>query len=259
VTDRLAIALLAAAVGGTACQREVPVLLYHAVGCGTSDQLDVPVEQFEAQLVDAIQQGYRFVPLSQLVAGWEQGARPPGATLALTFDDGAGCLFAAAFPILQRHRIPFTLFLTGDWLGSDPDRRHIEDVNAHTRWPSLDWPEVRAMVASGLAEVGSHGLHHLYLPRASESEAQAEVITSRLMLAEGLGAPVDLFAYPFGAFDRASLSLVRSAGYRAAFAVGVGTGGRYAYRRRSIHRDQSPHDFKSQLSTRWILPILNHD
>jgi peptidoglycan/xylan/chitin deacetylase (PgdA/CDA1 family) len=244
-----------------ACRREIPVLLYHAVGCGTSDPLDVPVDQFESQLIDAAEHGYRFVPLSQLVGGWEQGASAPERAVALTFDDGAACLFSVAFPVLQRRRIPFTLFLTEDWLGGDPSRRHMEEVNAQTRWPSLAWPEVRAMVASGLAEVGSHGLRHLYLPRATEAEARAEVVASRLALTEGLGpgARVDLFAYPFGAFDRASVARVRSAGYRAAFAVGVGSGGRYAYRRRSIHRDVPSRDFEALLSDRWILPVLNHD
>jgi peptidoglycan/xylan/chitin deacetylase (PgdA/CDA1 family) len=262
-TKRLLAALLAVAAGAiaTACQREVPVLLYHAVGCGTSDPLDVPVDQFEAQLADALRSGHRFLPLSQLVAGRERGEVPDPKTLALTFDDGAACLFSEAFPVLQRLKIPFTLFLTVDWLGGDPKRRPIEKVNEHTSWPGLAWPEVRQMVASGLAEVGSHGVHHLYLPRASEAELQTEIATSRQALAEGLDtdATVDLFAYPFGAFNRYDIRRVRAAGYRAAFSVGAGTGGLFAYCRRSIHRDISMKAFEGQLDTRWILPLINHD
>jgi peptidoglycan/xylan/chitin deacetylase (PgdA/CDA1 family) len=258
---RILLAALAVGTGATACQREVPVLLYHAVGCGTSDPLDVPVDQFEAQLIDAQQHGHRFVPLTQLVSDWERGATPEPDAMALTFDDGAACLFSEAFPVLQRLKIPFTLFLTVDWLGGDPKRRPIEKVNEHTSWPGLAWPEVRQMVASGLAEVGSHGVHHLYLPRASEAELQAEIATSRQALAEGLdtGATVDLFAYPFGAFNRDDVRRVRSSGYRAAFSVSAGTGGLFAYRRRSIHRDISIKAFEGQLDTRWILPLINHD
>jgi peptidoglycan/xylan/chitin deacetylase (PgdA/CDA1 family) len=257
----LIVALACAAWGAAGCQREVPVLLYHAVGCGTADPLDVPVAQFEVQLADAVQRGYRFVPLSQLVASWERGDAVPEKVVALTFDDGAACLFSAAFPVLQRLQIPFTLFLTVDWLGGDPSRRPVERVNEHTSWPSLAWPEVRQMVASGLAELGSHGVHHLYLPRASAPELQTEIVTSRVALSEGLdtGATIDLFAYPFGAFNRNDVARVRAAGYRAAFSVGSGTGGRYAYRRRSIHRDLSPQAFEALLSNRWILPLINHN
>jgi peptidoglycan/xylan/chitin deacetylase (PgdA/CDA1 family) len=247
--------------GSSACQREVPVLLYHAVGCGTGDPLDVPVEQFEAQMIAAMQSGHRFVPLSQLAAGWERGAAPEKGVLALTFDDGAACLFSAAFPVLQRLKIPFTLFLTVDWLAGDPKRRPLEKVNEHTSWPGLAWPEVRQMVSSGLAELGSHGVHHLYLPRATEAELKTEIVTSRMALAEGLesGATIDLFAYPFGAFNRDDVARVRAAGYRAAFSVAAGTGGRYAYRRRSIHRDLPMNAFESLLADRWIFPFINHD
>src|SRR3974390_2159465 len=113
-----ALALAGSGAGSLGCQREVPVLLYHAVGCGTADPLDVPVEQFEAQLDDVARRGYRFVPLSELVAGWEHGARQE-KVVALTFDDGPACLFSAAFPVLRRRRIPFTLFLTEAWLGGE--------------------------------------------------------------------------------------------------------------------------------------------
>jgi peptidoglycan/xylan/chitin deacetylase (PgdA/CDA1 family) len=125
--------------------------------------------------------------------------------------------------------------------------------------PSLNWPEVHAMVDSGLASVGSHGRTHLRLVGASPAQLTDEVETARPQLAEALGHPVDLFAYPYGAFDGAAEKAVRQGGYGGAVVVANGTGGRFAYRRRSIHRDLGEADFAARLGDRRIFPLVNHD
>jgi peptidoglycan/xylan/chitin deacetylase (PgdA/CDA1 family) len=238
------------------CQREIPVLLYHEVGCGTHDSRDVPVEQFESQLEYLETHGFKVVPLSRILNA--PGDLPPRA-VGLSFDDGAQCLYDAAFPILRKHQMPFELFLVSDWIAADADHRVLQDVADGEKVPSLIRPEVRAMLDSGLATLGGHGRSHVRLSSLDAARLNAEVTGGRDDLAAAFGVPIDLFAYPYGAFDRAALRAVKRAGFGGAFAVGAGSGGRYAYRRRSIHRGLSDQELASRLRPRFVWPLIRHD
>jgi peptidoglycan/xylan/chitin deacetylase (PgdA/CDA1 family) len=243
----------------TSCQRELPVLLYHEVGCGTRDSRDVPTEEFEAQLGYLETHGYRIVPLASILGDASALPPKPAKPVAISFDDGAACLYDAAYPVLRRRSVPFELFLVSDWVAQDAEHRVLQEVGDGEKVPSLIWPEVHAMVDSRLATVGGHGRTHQRLTAADPVQLANEVTVGRQQLAAALGNPVDLFAYPYGAFDVAALQAARRAGYAGAFCVASGTGGRFAYRRRSIHRGLSEADFASRLGDRWILPLLNHN
>lgn len=250
--ERLAIALLAGALVG--CQREQPVLLYHAVGCGTGDSYDVPVAQFRDELDAALAAGFTFVPLSVLNPKGGSTAPLPAKPLGVSFDDGAQCLFSQAFPELLSRHVPFTLFLPARWL----DLPHVQEVNASTHWATLTVPQVREMLDSNLVQIGAHGLTHVRLPALDAAQARAEIADSAILLGAWFGPRPLFFAYPFGAFGSREVALVKEAGYAGAFAVGVGTGGRYAYRRRSIHAGLAREAFLQQLDSRWVFPLVSH-
>ena len=74
--------------------------------------------------------------------------------------------------------------------------------------------ELRAMVASPAAEVGSHTIRHPNLTLPNDRER--EVVGSRAALAEMIGRPVTTFAYPNGYHDAAAVDAVDRAGYRGA-------------------------------------------
>ncbi|MHB1846980.1 MAG: polysaccharide deacetylase family protein [Deltaproteobacteria bacterium] len=247
--------LLPLALCLVACQREVPVLLYHEVGCGTQDPRDVPVDELDRELGWLAEDGRTIVPASALLEPEKLPAKP----VVLTFDDGAACIYRAAFPVLRRHRAPFTVFLPSAWIAPDDAHRQWQPLGDGERVQTLVWPEVRELVESGLGTVGAHGQRHLYLRRASEEELRGEIFESKTALASKLGVPVDLFAYPFGAFGNTAVEAVRDAGYKAAFSVGAGVGGRFGYRRRSIHRGADRAAFEASLRPRRIWPVLNYD
>jgi peptidoglycan/xylan/chitin deacetylase (PgdA/CDA1 family) len=240
----------------TACHREIPVLLYHEVGCGTHDERDVPPEQLDAELGYLESHGYEIITLEEAL----NPLRPlPEKPVAISFDDGAACVYDAAFPVLQRHHAPFELFLVSDWVGVDAAHRTQQRVGDGEQVPDLIWPEVRAMVATGLAQVGAHGRSHSYLRRADVASLESEIAGSRKDLVAMLGPTIAVFAYPYGAYNPEALQEVRLAGFAGAVAVGNGLGGRYAYRRRSVHRGATETQFGHLLEGAWILPLLNHN
>jgi peptidoglycan/xylan/chitin deacetylase (PgdA/CDA1 family) len=92
------------------------VLTYHGVlnSADNDDYLNhnfVDADGFDAQM-RYICRHYRPTPLRELVAAYRQGRRPPDRAVVVTFDDGFANNLSVAFPILRRHSVPFTVFVT---------------------------------------------------------------------------------------------------------------------------------------------------
>ena len=114
---------LVAAVRALQRQRSV-ILTYHGILPGDDDGYDflnhnfISEAMFDRQL-QYLRQHYRFISLGELVGHYERGVQPPPRSVALTFDDGFANNYSVAFPLLKRHGIPFTVFLTTGLVG-DP-------------------------------------------------------------------------------------------------------------------------------------------
>jgi peptidoglycan/xylan/chitin deacetylase (PgdA/CDA1 family) len=156
---------------------------------------------------------FRVVPLRDIVEKLERGIAPNGE-LAITFDDGYRDNFENAAPILEKLSLPATFFVVTRWIGTDVVAWW--DQEDGVRHPWMTWDDVRSLHGRGFA-VGSHTRTHANLGRISGPEAEDEIRGSRIELQNRIGAPVDLFAYPYGGRDNvteANRSLVRAAGYR---------------------------------------------
>lgn len=82
------------------------------------------------------------------------------------------------------------------------------------------WSELRALDPA-IVTIGSHTLTHPILPSLSPAEIEAEIAGSRRVLEARLGRAVELFAYPNGDADAATVACVRR-NYLAAVTVEEG-------------------------------------
>jgi peptidoglycan/xylan/chitin deacetylase (PgdA/CDA1 family) len=83
-------------------------------------------------------------------------------------------------------------------------------LGPHPSRSLLDWDELRAMVATGLVDVGSHTCRHTRLNGTISPEATAaEVLDSQRLLQEQLDRPIRLFCFPNGDVTPGGLDLVR--------------------------------------------------
>jgi peptidoglycan/xylan/chitin deacetylase (PgdA/CDA1 family) len=140
-----------------------------------------------------------------------------------------------AEPILLQHHMVGEAFVITGFLADDPGARHVDD-GPHGKHPYLLWTELQDMASSGAWVVESHSVSHQDMAQQVGDRQRLELHQSRAELRARLGAPVDFFAYPFGAFNGQSRDLAQAEGYRAALAVQKGLGSRFAMMRQSIHR-----------------------
>ncbi len=189
-------------------------LLFHRVTNEIpEDGITVTPERFR-EIIRYVAQHYRPISLSKLLDHLERGENWPPKTVIVTFDDGYLDNYKSAAPILAEYRVPATFFVVVDAIGSE--RIMPWDKHQKARLPWMDWNHVREMHAQGF-EIGSHTLTHPDLGELRGSQAWEEIAASRTKLEDALGAPVSLFAYPFGGkkhLTDKNRELVRKAGYR---------------------------------------------
>jgi peptidoglycan/xylan/chitin deacetylase (PgdA/CDA1 family) len=173
-------------------RRGVVVLIYHRVGAGSELEFDLPVDLFEAQAEDLAASG-RVVPLSDALTRLalpvdRADTAPGGDPVVLTFDDGTADFADHVLPILERHRLPVTLYAATSFI--DDGRPFPGDGRP------LSWRGLADACASGLVEVGSHTHGHVLLDRLPAAELAAELDRSIELIGEHVGRPPLDFAYP---------------------------------------------------------------
>lgn len=172
----------------------IPVLMYHRFG-DPAERYQMPY-WFFAQQLDWLQaNGYTTITLSQLydyIAGYgDLPARP----VVLTFDDGFGSQMAAADMLHQRGMVG-VFFVTTAQNGLD-----------------------LATLSSWGDEIGAHTIHHPDLTTLSDAQLWSELADARAQLQAWSGQPVNILAYPYGAYNSRVIATAQAAGYRAAVAA----------------------------------------
>ncbi|MBI3493624.1 MAG: polysaccharide deacetylase family protein, partial [Acidobacteria bacterium] len=106
----------------------------------------------------------------------------------------------------------------------------LEDVLAWSGTPHSPRQTHRMMTADELRElarrpghtIGAHSVHHLSLTLQPAETKRREIVDNKIELERLLGRPVNLFSYPYGEFDAATVTVVGDAGFHAAVTVEAG-------------------------------------
>ncbi len=142
----------------------------------------------------------------------------------ITFDD-AFCNFVEhAHPVLERLRVPCTMFVATGYMGKT-NEWDAEDGPIRRR-PIMNADQVRLLAAAPEVEIGSHTVDHPSMAGLQRGEMRRQAVESRRILEELTGKPVTAFAYPFGQLDDFSGETTRvleDAGYEVGVTTHWGT------------------------------------
>jgi peptidoglycan/xylan/chitin deacetylase (PgdA/CDA1 family) len=229
------------------------VLCYHNVSDDWRHQLSVRRRSFQRQLVSLLRLGYLPIASEQVVDGPKRG-------LHVTFDDAYADLAAFALPVLERLRIPATVFASTAFADGGrplavPELAAEAKANPE-RLATMSWDALGELAERGVA-VGSHTVTHPHLVSLSDAELDRELRGSREQLESRLGRPCPLLAYPYGEHDARVHAAARRAGYAAAFALGTGSSRQnlFAIPRVDIYRrDSLP---RALLKTSFVRPYAS--
>ena len=216
----------------------IPILGYHRVGPLKGDHVPtVSPQAFERQLAFLSHHHYQVLTLEQVVERLDQGQPIPRHSTVITFDDGYEETHTIAWPLLKRFSMVATVFVTPGEIGVPG---------------FVTWQQVTEMARDGIT-IGSHTMHHSYLPLVSEDRLPEELIDSKRVIEEQIGQRVEFISYPVGGYTSQVQAIVKQAGYRAACTTNRGCSlsmiDRYALRRIKVtERDANPLLFWAKLS-----------
>ena len=184
------------------------ILMYHRTAPVTEvdahDDLNVPPEQFRAQLEGLQADGYNFISIDELIA-WHAGTGDlPENAVHVTFDDGYACTALLAAPILSDLGIPATVFVNTAYIGDDGPFPFDPNGPAYAaggvdplNFRPMSTKELAAVIADSTITIGAHSHTHANFAEHPD-QFDEDVLLNVKILREDYGLETVPFAFPYG-------------------------------------------------------------
>lgn len=124
------------------------------------------------------------------------------SSVEITFDDGEQSQLHNALPLLAEHGVSARYFVTPGLIG--------------TAAKFLGWDELKTLQNAGQS-IQSHGWSHKFLTFCSDDELTHELLASKQLLEEKLGAAVEEISVPGGRWNRRVIAACAAAGYKRVY------------------------------------------
>lgn len=192
----------------------VPILLYHRLGPVVADGMTIKTSVFEEHLKYLKDNGYKVIPLRQLVNWYQKkGPAPAAKSVVIVEDDAHKSVYTDMYPLAKKYNVPVTVFI-------------YPSAVSNAKY-AMTWDQLRELKKSGLFDFQSHTYWHPNFKRERKKLNATEfdkLVSSQLMkakdkIAKELDVTVDLLAWPFGIYDDDLLKRASTAGYIGTFTI----------------------------------------
>jgi peptidoglycan/xylan/chitin deacetylase (PgdA/CDA1 family) len=180
------------------------IFAYHRVGDDENPAASIRQEQFIGHINELIDDEYNVIALDDIISAFEAGTELPPRTVGLSFDGGDASFLTGALPLLEQHKLPYTLFITPGQTEAKTGR-------------TIGWADLRKLEKTGLAHIGLHPNSYGRLANAPEAEIRHQINMALTAYREELGHEPTLFAYPFGEYGKTYRAIIEASGFKAAF------------------------------------------
>jgi peptidoglycan/xylan/chitin deacetylase (PgdA/CDA1 family) len=184
------------------------------MGPTVADGMTMTTAVFESQMKYLHDNGYRVIPLRQLVDYYRGKAPAPAPkSVVIVEDDAHKSVYSHMLPIIRKYHYPVTIFC-------------YPSAISNAKY-ALTWDQLRELKKTGLFDVQSHTYWHpnfkkerkKLTPQALDAFVTTQLKKSKAKLETELGGKVDLLAWPFGIYDDYLLKKAVETGYVATFSI----------------------------------------
>lgn len=209
-----AVLLLTPLAASAAESFKVPILLYHRFGPTVADGMTITTPVFESHMKYLKDNGYKVIPLRQLIDHYRGKAPAPGPkSVVIVEDDAHKSVYSDMLPIIRKYGYPVTIFT-------------YPSAISNAKY-AMTWDQLRELKKTGLFDFQSHTYWHPNFkkerrklrPQALESLIMTQLRKSKTKLETELGSRVDMLAWPFGIYDDYLIAKALEAGYIATFTI----------------------------------------
>ena len=192
----------------------VIILCYHRFEDRPKDSLAIKPSEFEEQMAALQTNNITVIGMQDFLA-WRRNEKIiPAKAAVITIDDGYLSGYKVAWPILQKFKYPFTMFVYTNFIKGGPN----------SGGQSISWEQLAEMRDAGV-DIQSHTVSHSDLrlkklhPLDYEKWLDSELGDSKRIIENQLGVQVAALAYPYGLHNEIVRAAGLKAGYEALFTV----------------------------------------
>ena len=180
------------------------IFVYEHVGTDSAARGNISLDQFKEHINELEKGNYNVLPLAQIVTAVKNGTPLPPRTIGLTFDGAYPSLLANVVPLLEKDRMPFTIFFASDKIDDSTGNR-------------MTWTQLRKLQNDGLASFGILPSSYVHMVNKTTSQNAALINQAVARYREMMGGTPDFFASPYGEFDTALKEQIAGYDFKAAF------------------------------------------
>ncbi|MBF0545408.1 MAG: polysaccharide deacetylase family protein [Candidatus Riflebacteria bacterium] len=198
-------------------QGRLPVLVYHHIEDPLKSEVSCTPNEFLAQMQAILKNGFTPLNIQEarlFIGGALKRIRNP---VLITFDDGYESVYNFAFPVLEKLKIPATVFMVTARIGQKPQFSNYLTRN-----------EIAEMASSTLISFGSHtdNLHTDIMriknafkqnPNPVDELLKEDLKLSKEKLENITKCEVFALAWPYGKHDDATVKIARNCGFHLIF------------------------------------------
>lgn len=193
-----------AASGIQADKTAARILVYFTVGRDEAPATNVTLEQFKSHIQELTDGDYTVLPLPKIITAYQANKPLPENTVAITFDGGDKSILKNAVPLLEAHKLPYTVFIATTRANQNDPRY-------------LNWDDIRLMLKSPLFTIGLHPEIYSNISNNKAPYIRSKLNNATSRLRKETSVNTTLFAYPFGENTQNYKNLIAAYGFKAAF------------------------------------------
>lgn len=192
----------------------VPILLYHHIepmeiaSKSGHAQLTVDSGNFEMQMEYLKLNNFHTISADELADALIYRRSLPEKSIAITMDDGYEDNYTYAYQILKKYD------LTGNF---------IIPTGLLEKEGYMSWSQLKEISDNPKMRIYNHTFSHAYLAGETKEKILDEISKAQEQLVNNLGKPIDVFIYPYGAFDESIFGLLKDMGFKAALSTNGGS------------------------------------
>ena len=175
-------------------------LMYHRFDESKYPSTNIMINEFESHLDSINKDGFTFISADDFINNFS--STHSQKKVLLTIDDGFTSFYESAWPILQKNKIPFILFVNTREVGS----------NGY-----MNWDQIKEIAKEEFVHIGNHGHSHEYLADMNKAEVVNDIKIASDLFEKELGYNSPFFSYPFGEYSLETKSVVNEFGFKFAF------------------------------------------
>ncbi|MFA7275213.1 MAG: polysaccharide deacetylase family protein [Pseudobdellovibrionaceae bacterium] len=191
------------------------VYVYFRIGDEERQTPGISLKAFEEHIASFTMTGDLFHPtkLSDIFDAFDKKEPLPAGTINLTFEGNDYSFFTNAFPLLEKNKIYFTLFVSP---GS------LDQASTSSGNNKLTWDNVRTIAQSPYATIGLTSYSYNHQENSDTVAIKADLNRSLSRFREEMGTEPLYFSYPFGEFSTAFRESLKNYNFKAVFAQNSG-------------------------------------